>query len=186
MIVIEEPTSLQTESEGSKHHIDDVLKQKLEEVLCTHTYEVQVHDMAKIASEHDAIDLAYAVGRLPYQARLILFETLDDPLRKVTFLINVDVYTRAHILRQLEDLEIVELLSKMPIDEAAWVLDDVSDRKFRRLIRHFDARKSARLSQLRNQDRHTAARMMVGEFLAFDEKITIGQVFPFIPAHPKI
>ena len=46
--------------------LDDVLNEKLEECFPSSKHpKFILHDIAKIASEHDPIDLAYAVTRLP-------------------------------------------------------------------------------------------------------------------------
>lgn len=46
-------------------HLHDALNAKLEQALHKQTMQVLLHDVAKIADEHDPIDLAYAVTRLP-------------------------------------------------------------------------------------------------------------------------
>ena len=50
--------------------LDDVLNEKLEDAFHKPTSQFILHDVAKIASEYDPIDLAYAVTRLPAQARV--------------------------------------------------------------------------------------------------------------------
>ncbi len=165
--------------------VDDILREKLQRALHQLTYEVQVHEMAKIASEHNAIDLAYAVSNLPQCASLSLFENLSDD-EKVCFLINIPSSTRAYILRHFEDAALVALLDKMPMDEAVWVLDDVSDRRFRRLIKLMDVEKAKSMTELRSKDLHSAARLMVNDFLAFPMETTIGEVSEYIHQNPHI
>ena len=46
-------------------YLDDVLNEKLERAFHKQTSQLSLHDIVKIASEHDPIDLAYAVTRLP-------------------------------------------------------------------------------------------------------------------------
>ena len=58
--------------------LDDVLNEKLEHAFHKQTSQLLIHDVAKIAREHDPIDLAYAVTRLPAAARIILYENLPD------------------------------------------------------------------------------------------------------------
>ena len=141
--------------------------------------------MAKIASEHNAIDLAYAAARLPSSAGLALFENLSES-GKIAFLINIKLNTRAYILRNLEASSIVYLIEKMPIDEAVWVLDEISDRKFRNLIKLIEPEKSKRMQELRSKDRHSAERLMMNEFLAFSVDETIGQVREYVHENPNI
>lgn len=165
--------------------VDDILREKLQRALHQLTYEVQVHEMAKIASEHNAIDLAYATSHLPQSASLTLFENLSES-GKICFLINIQSTARAYILRQLEDTTLIDLIDKMPLDEAIWVLDDVSDRKFKRLTRLIEAAKAEKMGELRAKDCHSAARIMLNNFLAFPMDTTIGEVAKFIRENPRI
>lgn len=178
-------SELLIDKDARSSSVDDILKEKLERALHQLTYEVQVHEMAKIASEHNAIDLAYAVSRMPISASLVLFENLNEN-EKVLFLINTQSTICAHILRHSEDGEIVKLINKMPMDEAVWVLDNVSDRKFRRLLKLLENKKAQKMLELRSKDRHSAERMMVNDFFAFPMDTTIAQVAEYIHEHPHI
>lgn len=178
-------SDLLMEKDAKGSSVDDILKEKLERAMHQLTYEVQVHEMAKIASEHSAIDLAYAASRMPVSAALALFENLKES-EQVTFIINTQSTVCSYILRYLDDKVIVKLINKMPMDEAVWVLDNVSDRKFRRLLKLLDLKKAQKMLELRSKDRHTAQRMMVNDFFAFSLDTTIGEVSEFIHEHPHI
>ncbi|MCE5315790.1 MAG: hypothetical protein LLG04_00315, partial [Parachlamydia sp.] len=86
-------------------HIDDV-SEKLSEAFLKQTSQLLVHAIAKIAGEHDPIDLAYAVTRLPATARIIVYENLPDLTSKATFMINTNSTTRAAVFDQLSDDDI--------------------------------------------------------------------------------
>ncbi len=178
-------SDLLIEKDTKASTVDDILKEKLERALHQLTYEVQVHEMAKIASEHNAIDLAYAASRMPLAASLVLFENLSVS-GKATFLITAQSTVNAHILRHLDDEAIIGFVKKMPTDEAVWVLDNVSDRKFRRLLKLLDQKKAQKMLDLRSKDCHTAQRMMVNDFFVFSSETTIGEVSEFIREHPHI
>lgn len=167
-------------------HLDDLLIQKLEEAFHHATSTVLVHDVAKVASEHDPIDLAYAVKRLPPNSRHIVYENLPDFHAKVIFMINTDSTTRAAIFRVTDDKEIRRLIEKMPLDEAVWMLDDLSDRRLKRVIDLLDAKKAARIRDLLRADRNSAARLMTNEFFAFHFNATIGEVAKAIRENPGI
>lgn len=157
-------------------YLDDVLKQKLENAFNQQTSQVILHNVAKIASEHDPIDLAYAVTRLPPYARVVLYENLPDFAAKIIFMINASNTTRTSIFRQIDDNEIKELIENMPPDEAVWLLDDMSDRRSKRVLDLIDAKKAARITELQQHDRHSAGRIMTNEFFAFHMNMTIGEV----------
>lgn len=157
-------------------YLDDVLNQKLENAFNQQTSHVLLHNVAKIASEHDPIDLAYAVTRLPPYARVVLYENLPDSAAKIIFMINASNTTRAAIFRQIDDNEIKELIENMPPDEAVWLLDDMSDRRLKRVLDFIDPKKASRIKELQKHDRHSAGRLMTNEFFAFHMNMTIGEV----------
>lgn len=167
-------------------HLDDVLNEKLEQAFHKPTSQVLLHDVAKIASEYDPIDLAYAVTRLPPNARVVVYENLPDFHAKIIFMINTGSNTRAAIFSQISDNEIKELIENMPPDEAAWLLDDMSDRRLKRVLDILDPKKAARIREVYQHDRHSAGRLMTNEFFAFNMNATIGEVAAAIRDNPGI
>ncbi|MBA3603289.1 MAG: magnesium transporter [Parachlamydiaceae bacterium] len=166
--------------------LDDVLNEKLEKAFHKQTSQLLLHDIAKIASEHDPIDLAYAVARLPPSARIVVYENLSDLNAKIIFMINTGGNTRTAIFRQIDDLEIKSLIEKIPPDEAVRLLDDMSDRRLKRVIDLLDPKKAARIRELQKHDRHSAGRLMTDEFFAFKMNTTIGEVAVAIRENPGI
>lgn len=166
--------------------LDDVLNEKLEDAFHKPTSQVILHDIVKIASEHDPIDLAYAVTRLPPQSRVIVYENLPDLQAKIIFMTNTGSNTRSAIFPQINDQEIKTLLEGMPPDEAAWLLDDMSDRRLKRVLEILEPKKAARIREVYKHDRHSAGRLMTNEFFAFHFNVTIGEVAAVIRDNPGI
>lgn len=166
--------------------LDDVLNEKLGEAFDKPTSQFMLHDIAKIASEHDPIDLAYAVTRLPPHARIVVYENLPDLNAKIIFMTNTGSNTRSAIFPQIDDREIKALLEKMPPDEAAWLLDDMSDRRLKRVLEILEPKKAARIRELYKHDRHSAGRLMTNEFFAFHMNTTIGEIAAAIRDNPGI
>ncbi|MFQ5729691.1 MAG: magnesium transporter MgtE N-terminal domain-containing protein, partial [Waddliaceae bacterium] len=166
--------------------LDDVLNEKLERAFHKQTSQLLLHDVAKIACEHDPIDLAYAVTRLPSSTRIVVYENLPDVDAKVVFLINTTRNTRAVILRLLEDQEIKELVEKMPPDEAVAVLDDMSDRRLKRVLDLLEPDHGRRIRLLKKHERNSAGRLMTDEFFAFHMNTTISEVARDIRDNPGI
>ncbi len=167
-------------------HLDDLLSEKLENAFHKTTLAIRLHDVAKIASEHQPIDLAYAAARLPHTARPVLFENLPSLDAQIDFLTNTDGKTRSLVLRELSDHQTQELLEIMPADEAVWLVDNMSDRKFRRIVEKMDPEKVAHIRELQQHDRNTAGRLMTNEFFAFTMDHTIGEVSQYIRHNPGI
>lgn len=166
--------------------LDDALNEKLEYALHQPAASFIFHEIAKIASEYDPIDLAHTVSRLPPDARVIVYENLPDLQAKIIFMIHTGSHTRAAIYPKLEDREIKELLEQMPPDEAVCLLDDMSDRQMKRVLDLLDPKKSQRIRELYKHDRHSAGRLMTNEFFAFPMTATIGMVAAAIRENPGI
>ena len=167
-------------------HLDDVLNEKLASAFHKQTSQVLFHDVAKIASEYDPIDLAYAVTRLPPSARIVVYDNLPDLNAKIIFMINTGSSTRSAIFRQIDDNQIRRLIEKMPPDEAVWILDDMSDRRLKRVLDLLEPKKAARIREQQKHDRHSAGRLMTNEFFAFHLNTTIGEVATHIRDNPGI
>lgn len=166
--------------------LDDLLNEKLEEAFQGPTWQVLYHDIAKIANEYDPIDLAHAATRLPAHARVVLYENLPDLTAKIIFVINTGSNTRTAIFRHIDNQEIVKLLEGMPPDEAVWLLDDMSDRRMKRVFELMNPKKAQRIRELQKHGRDTAGRLMTNEFFAFNFHMTIGDVVKHIRNNPGI
>lgn len=167
-------------------HLDDVLNEKLENAFLKPAPQLLLHDIVKIACEHDPIDLAYAATRLPPYTRILVYENLPDVAAKIIFMINASTTTRAAIFRQIDDNEIKDLLEQMPPDEGVWLLDDMSDRRMKRVLDIMDAKKATRIRDLQQHDRHSAGRLMTNEFFAFHMNTTIGEVAANMRDNPGV
>ena len=179
-------TSVGNLMDSRTSHLDDILNQKLEEALHKATSQVSFHDIAKIASEYDPIDLAYAVPRLPLSTRYMVYDNLPDLHSKIIFITNADRASRSAILRAMNDREIKRLIDNMPLDEAVHTLDDLSDRRLRRVLDLFDPQKAQRIRDLLSQDRTSATRLMSSEFFLFPLQATIQEVSGSIRDHPGV
>ncbi|MCC5831751.1 MAG: magnesium transporter [Chlamydiales bacterium] len=167
-------------------HLDDELSERLEEAFHKTTFNIHFHDIAKIASEYNPIDLAYASSRLPPNARPVLYENLPDIPAKVSFLINTDGPTRWAVLRSQKDSEIGKVIEKMPSDEAVWVLDDLPERRYRRVLDLIDTKKAMQIRELQKHSRNSAGRLMTNEFFAFPLDTTVSEAASFIRDNPGI
>ncbi len=173
-------------SESNTGYLDDLLKEKLEKAFHKQTSKVRLHDIAKIACEHSPIDLAHAASHLPPNVRPVLYENLPNREAKIKFVITTDSDTRLALFRHLSDSELKKLFDRMPIDDAAWVIEDMPERRFRRLMEQLDSRKASRITDLKKHHRHSAGRLMTSEFFAFTMEMTIGEASAYIRDNPRI
>lgn len=166
--------------------IDDLLKEKLEKAFHKQTSKFRLHDIAKIACEHSSIDLAYAASHLPPNVLPILYENLPNLDGKIKFLVNTDSDTRTALFRELDDRELKKVFERVPTDEAVWLVEDMPERRFRRLMEIIDSKKAGRIRELKQHDRKSAGRLMTSEFFAFTMDMTIGEAAEYIRDNPRI
>ncbi len=167
-------------------HLDDLLNEKLEQAFHKSTFEVVVHDIAKIASEYSPIDLAYAASRLPPTARVVLYESLTGTEARKEFMINTDSNTRVAVFRAVSDDEVKKIIEPMPPDEAVAVLEDLAERRFRRVMDLLSPKKAAHIKEIKEHQRNTAGRLMTNEFFSFSLEKTIGEASQYIRDNPGI
>ncbi|MCB1135527.1 MAG: magnesium transporter, partial [Chlamydiia bacterium] len=167
-------------------HLDDVLMDKLSRAFHKETFEVQLHDVAKISIEHDPIDLAYAVSHLPASARHVVYENLPDLEAKIAFIINTGSNTRMAVFRHVPDEELITLIENMPPDEGVWMLEDMPDRRLRSILDNLSIKRANMIRELLKHSHSSAGRMMTNEFFAFYPQTTIGQAAEYIRDNPGI
>ncbi|MBI3237052.1 MAG: magnesium transporter [Chlamydiales bacterium] len=172
------------DSKTSQLH--DILQEKLEQAFHKQTSTVVVHDIAKIASEHSPVDLAYAAFRLPAQARPFLYEHLLNIRDKIEFMVNTDSNTRIAVLRHIDDGEVKMLFEHMPPDEVVEVLEDISERRFRRIVDMLEAKKGQKIREIKKHHRNTAGRLMTNDFFSFPMDVSLGEAAARIRDNPGI
>lgn len=170
----------------STSELDAILAEKLECAFHKETSTVALRDIARIAAEHSPIDLAYAASRLPPPARAVLYENLLHVQDKIKFMINTSSSTRTAVFREISDEEVKNLIENMPPDEAVEVLEDISERRFRRLMELLDRAKALRIQEIKKHERNTAGRLMTNEFFSFQPEMTVGKVAMTIRDNPGI
>ncbi len=184
-IDLHEPAPV-TLMDSKTSQLDDILKEKLDRAFDKPTSKVILQDIIKIAGEHTPIDLAYAASRLPPVVRPVIYENLANLEAKVGFMINTDSNTRVTIFRLISDDEAKNLIEHMPPDDAVAVLEDMSERRFRRVVDLLQADKAARIKEIKKHERNTAGRLMTNEFFAFPSEMTIGDASAYIHDNPGI
>lgn len=172
--------------DSKTNQLNDLLIEKLEHAFHKHTSQVMVHELVKIAIEHDPIDLAHVATRLPPGVRYLLYENLPDMRAKMLFMMNTGSNTHLAIFRYISDEEIKQLIEKMPPDEAVSVLEDLSDRRLRRVLDLLESKKAARIKEVLKHSRDSAGRLMTNEYFSFLMNTKIGQVAARIRDNPGI
>lgn len=174
------------EASGITKNIDDLLQENLESAINKETSKVRLQSIAKIACDHCPIDLAIAATCLPSTVRPILYDNLPHLDAKCSFLMNTDKSTRIHVFRFLKDLEFKILLEKMPPDDAMEVMEDLSDRRHKRMLAIMEEKKANKIRELRRHNLKSAGRLMTLDFFSFNLDTTIQEASTSIRNNPHI
>lgn len=166
--------------------VKDVLHNKFEHAFDPETSTVILKNLLDIVSEHSAVDLAYEAYQLPPYARVMIYEHLADIEARIEFLVNTDSRTRVSVFRHISDADLKVVIENMAPDDAVAVLEDLPERRFRRLIELLDVVKATRIKEIEKHARNTAGRLMSNDFFSFSPEITIGQAALSIRNHPGI
>jgi magnesium transporter len=177
---------MQQHAVPNPRHMDDLLLDKLSSAFNKDTYEVLLHDVAKIASEHDPVDLAFAAPHLPASARHVVYENLPDLDSKISFVLTTGANTRLAVFRHAADADLIELIEHMPPDEGAFLLDDMPERRLRRLLDNLSIKRANLIRDLLKHSQYSAGRLMTNEFFAFYAQTTVGEAAEFIRENPGI
>lgn len=168
------------------HELDDLLAERLDEAFHNETSNLCLEKLAEIAEKHSPIDLAYAVSRLPSALRPLLFENFSTLERKVQFIIHTDSTTRASIFRYITVLDTISLFNLAPTDEVVDMLDDLSERRFRRVLDKLDPLRAEKIRELKKHSRESAGRLLTHEYFAFAPEQTVHEVAECIKNNPGI
>lgn len=165
---------------------DTELAGVLDSAFHKQTAEVCLSNLTRIAYEYSPVDLARAVSGLPQNVRPVLFQKIDTLEKKIQFLINTDKTTRITVFRYIGDLESKEIIENTPSDEAVAMLEDLSEKRFARLMDLIETNKANRIRALKQHQVNSAGRLMTNEFFAFTGEMTVGDATSAIHDNPGI
>jgi magnesium transporter len=166
--------------------LDQLLAERIDKAFHKETAQICLENLATIASEHSPIDLAHAASMLPSSLRPILFENFRTLANKIQFIINTDSCTRIAIFRHISDDETKTLLEETPTDEVVYMLDDMSEKRYRRILELLDQKKAEEIKELKAHSRNSAGRLMTSDFFAFRGEMTVGQASEIIKNNPGV
>ncbi|MBM3191489.1 MAG: magnesium transporter [Chlamydiae bacterium] len=166
--------------------LDRLLAERIDKAFHKQTSYVCLDNLIAIATEHSPVDLAQAASMLPSSIRPLLFENFKQVTHKIQFIIHTDSATRIAIFRHISDDETKELLEGTADDDIPYMIDDMSERRYRKILELLDAKKAAAIKELTSHSRNSARRLMSTEFFAFDQETTLGEVAEIIRENPGV
>lgn len=185
--LVKEPHENHEETaQSSLSKIQEIICEKFDKVFHKQTSKVSQSEIAKVALEHSPIDLAKGAFYLAISARPVLFDCLPDKEAKIQFLLYSDKETLEIVLRFMRDLEIRDLVERASVDQAVKILENLSERRYRRVLELIPPRNAVKIRELQRQSPKSASRLMSSAFFSFAPHMTIGQVCDHIRDFPRI
>ncbi len=136
--------------------------------------DIETVDAEKLRALLDAqyaVDVADVLERLDEHERLTVFQLLDPDLA-AEVLDELGTFATRHLLDNLPDAQIIDLLSRMPMDDVAEILaEDVPGRRDELLVM-LPSEVVAEISGLLDFPPQSAGRLMVRKFVRIDKNLT--------------
>ncbi len=130
-----------------------------------------INRVKNILEKSHPADIAFVLKNLGPKERRDLLDIIDRELIPKVFL-ELDSLTLADVLDEFEDEEIVELLSKLPPEDAISVTDALPEERRDRILHILEGRKEE-LSRVLQYKEDSVGRIMSTSFVAFHEDETV-------------
>jgi CBS domain-containing protein len=121
-------------------------------------------------------DLADIIEDLDNRSRQSVFLALDEEMA-ADVLEEMETKAQLKIIEGMSVEKMADVLEKMPANEAADILDELEDEKAELLLNEMEAESSSEVRELLEYENYEVGSIMTTEILAYQEYITVGDVF---------
>ncbi len=128
----------------------------------------------KHISEMHPADIANIISQVHSEERTAIFASLSDKTAAEA-LHELEPKIQALLLLTIDTKKALGILEKMPVDEVADVLGDLTPEKTEELLRLMKPKKSAEVKKLLTHHEETAGGLMTTEFISIPKNLTIQQ-----------
>ncbi|HVS02051.1 MAG TPA: magnesium transporter [Thermoanaerobaculia bacterium] len=133
-------------------------------------------------------DVAAGLKGLDPEERLEVFRILNDdyPDAAGEVLVELEGSQLLEVMESLEPTEIAPILERIPVDDAVWVVDALSDEVQQKVLEIVDLEKLTEVQAQLAYDEDSAGRVMDTEFLALPETTTVQEAIQRIQADQEM
>jgi magnesium transporter len=128
-------------------------------------------DLAVIEDAHPE-DLAQAVRNLPVPSLVGIFRLLR-PEQASNLLSELDDQTLIQLVQGLEDVEVSDILNRMPAEHAADIVEELPAEQAEKILDLMEEEKSEDVQELLEYPEQSAGRLMSPEVIAVHESATV-------------
>lgn len=139
-------------------------------------------NLQKILHRTRPADLAWLLSQVSEAEVLKLFVLIDDPERRAETLSEAIPEVQRRVLRQLDDLEITELLDNLYADDAVDILKEISEDRAERILVAWKSPESASIDTLLTYESGTAGAIMSPDYFALTEATTVAEAISTLQA----
>jgi len=127
-------------------------------------------------------DVAQIISQVRTDQRTAIFEKLSDKTASEA-LHELEPMLGAVLITTLETKKSLNILEKMPVDEAADIIGDLPVEKAEELLRLMKVRKATEIRKLLKHRDETAGGLMTTEFVTLPNNLTVEQVIARLREH---
>src|SRR5690625_5271035 len=132
-------------------------------------------NLKKILQRVRPADLAWLLDQVNDAEVLKIFALIEEPQRRADTLSEAIPELQRQVLRELDDLQIIELLDQLFADDAVNLLKSVSEDRAERILEAWKSPDSASVDSLMGYEPGTAGAIMSPEFFALTEETTVDE-----------
>lgn len=132
-------------------------------------------NLKKILYRVRPADLAWILSQMNDAEIEKIFALIEEPQRRADTLTEAIPELQRHILRTLDDLQVIELLDQAYADDAVDLLKSLPEARAEHILEMWQSPESASVDSLMGYDPATAAGIMSTEFFALTEDTTVDE-----------
>ena len=141
--------------------------------------------LRKIVDKTLPADFAPVLPILLEEDRKRIISLLIEAGKAARAVLGLDPVERAALLEATDDATITAICSSSAPDDAADLLDTLSEERRERILELLGTTQGAKLESLLEGEEETAGSLMNTEFFALDEDLTVGQAIDAIRQYPR-
>lgn len=153
---------------------EDIIKNEpltLQDIIETKDQE-KIHDYF---SKLSASEIVYELSHIRQESRIELLSMLD-PAEAAEIIDDIPYVQAVDILGDMDSGEAAAIIKELDSDDQADILSDVEDEMAEAIMGELNKEEALKLRKLISYEQDTAGGLMITEFLAFDQGMTVGDV----------
>ncbi len=142
----------------------------------------QFRILKEILSIMNEADVAAFLQELSLEQMTLVFRTLPKELAAEVFA-NLEVDEQQHIINQITDREINNIIEELYVDDAVDMLEELPATLVKRILQNASPDTRDLINQFLNYPENSAGSIMTAEYVGLKKDMTVEQAFAYIRKH---